>query len=228
VASCLHPHSREHAKEINVDSTTAANAPLIGELEFGVQLVRWFETQPGWTRLGPKRREVAAHLALNESSDTLGTLTHRPVWAMSADSRYSVDQIRDTLKALRKHGLAYSQQCFVQSEQGWGRRQAASHYFPAIGKTHDVSRRRQEAAQRGLARRGERRLVGRIPYTAADDEAIRRQVRNHELHTCAHCDAAFLAKKRWQVYCSDVCRKAAHRNRGWSNLAAGETPSGAR
>jgi hypothetical protein len=150
------------------------------DAQFGLEAFRWLEAQPGWSRLGPKRQEVAAYLALNEANATHGTLTHRSVSVMARDSLYTRDQIKDTLRALREHGLAYPIEQFVDSKQGRGRHQAASHYRLAKGKTHEVSARRREAAKLGLARREARRPVGRLVFTPAQDAHVQHQMRNRE------------------------------------------------
>lgn len=147
---------------------------------FGVNCVRWLEAQPGWQRLGPKRQEIAVHLALNESDPEEGTLTHRSVREMSERSvgLYTRDQIRDTLKAFRVHGLAYSEQAFVDARHGFGRHQTASKYFLAKDRKHRVSTRRQEAGKRGKERRTAYRPPGRIPFTPAQNRELHRQMRN--------------------------------------------------
>lgn len=187
------------------------NAPLATVSEYGLELLRWFEAQPGWAKLGRERREMVAHLCLNEADEELSTLTSRPYADIAADSfLYSRNQISNLMKAMRRLGLIVTKQQFVDSERGYGRRQAGSLNYRSLGAEHVPSEKRQDAARRGVARKTPPRLVGRVPFTKADDAQVWREVRNR-VRYCEHCGNEFLSAKPWHRFCSSACRKKAHR-----------------
>jgi hypothetical protein len=70
-----HPMQHQHSAEPDGSVRLAApsESPPRADHVFGLELMDWFEGQPGWARLSLIRKEILAYLAMNECDANRGT-----------------------------------------------------------------------------------------------------------------------------------------------------------
>jgi hypothetical protein len=177
---------------------------------FGLQTVREWEQTEEWWKLTPIRREIAAHLAMNESEAMTGTLARDPVWALAARSGYTGHQITHTFKVLRKRGLIHSKGSFIEEEQG--RRRGPSKHLPTVDAPYVPSEKKQRAALEGWKKK-RLRTTGRVPFSPAEAATAQAAMRNRKLLVCPGCNESFVVRTHNQKTCSGKCNKRVQRAR---------------
>lgn len=136
---------------------------------------------PHWHKLGPKPKEIAMFIALNEYDPTTGVFSSASNKELARKyPGYTPDQFKHTFAALRKWGMAAPQERFVDCS--YGRRQIGTEYRLSDGTTpfrnlKRVKRQRRIAEDRKLRKQAGGR-VGKVPFSKADDADIARLVRN--------------------------------------------------
>ena len=145
--------------------------------------VAWLEAHPNWAKLGPKRKEIAVLLALNELDPATGVLS-------SATNReltkrypgYTAADFKNTFAALRRYGIARPEEQFVAAQ--FGRLQTATRYTLVAsehGEPWSTGEFRAVRSHKAALTRRERK-VGRLSFTPAENQELRRSKRRRPIH----------------------------------------------
>jgi hypothetical protein len=141
------------------------------------------EGHPNWTKLGPKRKEIAVLLALNElhvATGVLSSTTNRELTKRYPG--YTAADFKNTFAALRRYGIARPEEQFVPAQ--FGRLQTATRYTLVAsehGEPWSTGEFRAVRSRKAALTRRDR-TIGRLSFTPAENEELRRSKRRRPIH----------------------------------------------
>lgn len=169
------PDSADATNASPGDSRSWKPEPSHAAADARADALAWLKAQPNWAKLGPKRKEVVALLVLNELDVETGVLSSRTNRALAEDySGYTEAQFKHTFAALRRYALARPVEQFIRGR--FGKFQGPTRYFLEAtpdGQPWAVQARRSQRAREGAAARKARGGLGRLVFSAHDDELAR-------------------------------------------------------
>lgn len=173
----LNPRTPVEVHLLNVQTIVAPEAATVTTTTESQRpaVIRWLEGHPNWAKLGPRRKEGVALLALNEynvETNTLSTSTRREL----AEKYPGYPEVfwKNTYAALRRYGIARPVEKYEPAS--CGRRQVATHYLLEAEPNGEAWRGGGRAQRAANTQRGNR--VGKLEFSRQDDFWAERQMRN--------------------------------------------------